>query len=186
MSGIAKIKATLSSRLPGLQQAASVYAVIVLFVYGWTIYWFLWKLPSWLYFMTAPELLAVFSYSMVMNLLESLCVLLLPVGLSLLLSERWFRDQFVARGVSLSVVLLGFLMYYSNLIAQLAGLPSYLGWLLLGVFAAAVLIVVVVGKVGFLRRGLEEISERMIIFLYLSIPISAISLIVVMVRNLLA
>jgi hypothetical protein len=186
MSSLSKVKTTISSRLPKLQQVASVYAIIVLFVYGWTIYWYLWKLPSWLDFMTASELLAVFAYSMVVNFLESLFVLILPIALSLILPVNWFRDQFVARGVALVVVLLTALLFTSRIIAGLADLPPYLGWIIFGVILVAVLAVHIFGKVGFLRRTLEEVSDRAVIFLYVSVPVSAVSLIVVVIRNLLA
>jgi hypothetical protein len=186
MSDTSKNKAGISSRLPGLQQAVPVYAVIVLFVYGWTIYWFFWSLPSWLYFMTAPELLAIFAYSMVVNFLESLFVLLLPVCLSLALPVKWFRDQFVARGASLVALILTFLIFYSRLVAGLEDLPPGLGWIMLGVVAAAVLVVFVFGRVGILCRAVEEISDRAVIFLYIFLPLSGISLLIVVIRNLLA
>ena len=186
MTGFSKVKTMMSTRLPGLMQTAAVYSVIVLFIYGWTIYWFLWKLPSWLYFMTAIELLTLFAYSMVVNLLESFFVLLLPLFLSILLPVKWFRDRFVARGSALVVVILAFLTYYSRLITGLVGLPSNLGWMLLAVAAAAVAAVFIFGRVAFLRRILEEIANRAVIFLFISFPISAISLLVVLIRNLFA
>jgi len=89
------------NRFPKVAQLAPVYALTVLLVYGWTILWFFWKLPSWLFFMTIGEILGVVAYAMSMNLLESLCVVLIPVLLSVALPQKWFYDKFVVCGAAL-------------------------------------------------------------------------------------
>ena len=176
----------LASRLPTLQQAVAVYSIIVLFVYGWSIYWYLWKLPSWLFYMTAPEMLTIFAYTVVVNFLESIFVMLLPILLSILLPVTWFRDRFIARGVALVAVILTFLTYYSRLITGLVDLPPGLSRMMLEVAGAAILVTFISGKVVLLRKLLEEISNRAVIFLYLSLPISALSILVVLIRNIFA
>ena len=125
--GLMGWKLWFTSRLPSMGQLTAVYGVIVLMVYGWTIYWYLWKLPSWLYFLTLGELLVTFSYAMIVNFIESLLILLVPVLLSLLLPHHWFRERFVAQGVVMVVLLLIALMNYLNVITGLQDFPPGLG-----------------------------------------------------------
>jgi len=63
------------TRFPSLQENLQVYAVIVAFLYTWTILWLFWELPSWLNFLTVGEILPIFAYALATNLLESLLVL---------------------------------------------------------------------------------------------------------------
>jgi hypothetical protein len=176
-------KAWTANRMPTVQQIAAVYGVIVLVVYGWTIYWYLWKLPSWLYFLTLTEMLVAFAYAMVVNFLESLLVLLAPLIVCLFLPSRWFRDQFVARGTILIILLLVALMQYLQIITRLQDIPSYMGQMVLLVMAGIIFLVFLVGRIGFLRRLVEEISSRAVIFIYIFVPLSTLSLLVVLFRN---
>ncbi len=182
--GFSRLKLWLTSRLPTVQQLAAVYSVIVLIVYGWTIYWYLWKLPSWLYFMTLGEMLVAFSYAMVVNILESLLVLLLPVLLCFLLPRLWFREQFVARGAMLVIPSLVALMKYLTVITRLQALPPGLGWMTALVTIGIAFLVFLTGRIVFLRKVMEEIANRATIFLYIFMPISLVSILVVAARNL--
>jgi hypothetical protein len=183
--GLMGWKSRFVSRLPSMGQLTAVYGVIVFMVYGWTIYWYLWKLPSWLYFLTLGELLVTFSYAMVVNLIESLLVLLLPVLLSLLLPYHWFRERFVAQGVILVILLLIALMNYLNIIIGLQGFPPGLGLMALGAIIVIAFLIFLVGRVGLLRKVVEEIGNRATIFIYIFLPISVLSIFVVLIRNVL-
>ena len=48
---------------------------------------------------------------------------------------------------------------------------------------AILVLVFLVDQVGFLRRVLDELASRLTIFLYISIPVSVIALLVVLIRN---
>jgi hypothetical protein len=178
------VKLSIFNRLPKFSQIAPVYALSVLLVYGWTILYFFWKLPSWLFFMTIGEILVVFAYAMSVNLLESLFVLLIPILLSLLLPKKWFYDTFVVRGSALVLLFLGYSMFLTTRFQSEEGYPKTL--LLWSVFALFVIafLVYILGKIRIMGKVLEAVSDRAIIFLYLFIPISLISLLVVIFRNL--
>ena len=180
------VKAWLKNHMPEFQQILAVYGVVTLVVYGWTIYWYLWKLPSWLYFMSLSEILTVLAYAMVVNFLESLIVIAVPLVLSLLLPVSWFRDKFVARGTILLVILLVFLMQYVTLITTLIGIPPGIGTNVLFAVIATIAVVFLVGRVAFLRKVVEEIAFRAVIFVYIFVPLTAVSFLVVIVRNVFA
>jgi hypothetical protein len=179
------LKVWLVGRMPKAQELAAVYGTIVLILYGWTIYWYTWKLPSWLYFMTLGEMLGAYSYALVVNFLESLIVLFLPVFLCVILPARWFREKFVSRSVALVIPLFIALMYYLSVITSLQNLPPGLGRMSLLVLVGIAFVSFLFGRITFLRRILEEIASRAVIFLYIFMPLSALSILVVLVRNLL-
>ena len=103
---------TIKKRLPRLYQIYPVYAIIVILVYGWTIYWALWKLPSWLKFLPLTGIGAIFCYLMVTNLIESLVALLGVVVVSFFLPQKWLREVFVSRGSVLAASVLISIMVF--------------------------------------------------------------------------
>jgi len=66
----------------------------------------------------------------------------------------------------------------------LQALPPGLNWMFPLVVAGILLIVFLVGRVNLLCKILEEIANRAVIFLYVFLPLSALALIVVLIRNL--
>ncbi|RJP54474.1 MAG: hypothetical protein C4583_02370 [Anaerolineaceae bacterium] len=178
-----RLKAWLARRMPTVQQTAAVYGVIVLAVYGWTLYWFAWKLPSWLYFLTLGEILVSLAYSMVVNFIESLIVLFVLISISVLLPAGWFRDKFAGLGSSLVVLSLSALAYYLGTIIALQDFPPSLARSALLVVAGILVLLYLIGKINLLLRAMEEIANRSVIFLYVFLPLSAISFLVVLVRN---
>jgi len=172
------------NRLPKVAQIAAVYAVIVFTVYSWTLLWFFWKYPSWLYFLNIGEILTVLAYSLATNFFESLVVLIAPLAVTVILPKKWFYDAFVARGVALVLPILGYMMYIAFQFESKLDYPTEaLNWAPV-ILAVTLLLVFVVGRVGFLRKVIEVFADRATIFIYLTIPLSLISVLVVVVRML--
>jgi len=176
---------TLLEKIPRLNKLSPVYAIIVLMVYSWTLWWFLWKLSSWLYYLRIDEILVILMYSISVNFIESLSAISLLVGTSLLLPKAWFYDQFVARGTALVLLGLSYLMYLASLFQDKGDFPrTFILRLSVPVILIILLLVYISAKVGFIRKVLEEIADRATIFLYLVVPISVISILIVILRNL--
>jgi hypothetical protein len=174
----------ISNRIPKLEEIARVYAVIVIVVYSWTIMWFLWKLPSWLFFLNGGEILTASTYVLATNLLESLAVLSAPLLLSLALPKKWFCDVFVARGTTVALLGLAYMIYLANQFKSNEDYPS-LSLKPWSVALAMVLIalgVFFVGRASMARKVVEAFSDRATVFLYLSIPLSLMSLLVILGR----
>ncbi len=174
----------ISKRFPGWQAVASVYAIIVLFVYGWTVYWIIWKLPSWIYYLKMTEILSIICYALVVNLLESMVFILGVLLLCLLAPKAWFADRFGPAGTLLSI-LLGFMLIYFSAPIQAADTFSYTPLIQIGVF-----FLIALGLAMFLPRYqrvaafLDLLADRAKVFLYISLPVSVVALIVVIVRDL--
>jgi len=174
----------IKNKLPSLAEVYPVYAIIVLLVYGWTIYWALWKLPSWLDFLPLAEIGAIFCYLLATNLFESLLALLGVLIVSLILPQKWFRDSFVSRGSALAASILISIMFFEYHFDKPADyfykFPSYLPWILL----VTGVLVFLAGWIRLVRKAVEIFAENAVIFLFLLLPLSLLSLIIIIVRNL--
>jgi hypothetical protein len=171
-------------RFPTWGQVAPVYAVIVLMVYAWTLVWFFWKLPSWLFFLNAGEIALALTYSLATNLLESLAVLCAPLVMSLALPKKWFYDLFVARGAALAISGLAYMMYLANQFKTKDDYPSITlkHWTVGLAMVGILLIVYLAGRLNLFRKVIELVADRAIIFLYISLPLSLVALVVVLFR----
>jgi len=169
-------------RLPSLRQITSVYAVIVLAVYSWTILHFFWKLTGWLYYLSIGEILTILAYSLTVNLFESLLVLCIPLGLSLFLPRIWFANTFVSSGVIIAITVLGYSAFLLTQFQSSDGYPNSLVRLIPIVFIASVIFAILASKAKLMLQVIDFFAEQATIFLYVSIPLSLISIVVVLVR----
>jgi hypothetical protein len=171
-------------RLPKPQAILQVYAVIAFMLSAWTITAFLWKLSAWLLLLNIGEILTVFSYSMATNLLESLILLLILLTICILLPSRFLRDDFIVRGTLLSMGLIGSLMAYLGLYMQF-GIDSAVK-LLAGPFVVLFLMAFLLSfssKFHWLRSATQWISDRLIVFLFILLPLFVILSSYVIFRN---
>lgn len=175
----------LKSRLPTFNAILPVFAVISFMVYGWTLVVFLWKVPSWMMFLTLGEILSVSAYSMASALLESLAALVILLLASVLLPTRWMRDVFVTRGSVAAFFGLGSIMLYMLRLSTIGyAALHYLfpwTWLALGL---TLLLTFLAPRVRVIIRAVAWVSDRLIVFLFLLVPISLVSVLVVIYRNL--
>jgi hypothetical protein len=178
------MRTQLFKRLPESQSVLQVYAVIAVMLSGWTITAFLRKLPSWLLTLNMGEILTVFSYSMVTNLLESLIVLLLILAVCYLLPAHILRDDFAVRGTLLSIGLIGALMAYMRIFMRY-GLGNE-AWLFMGPIAVLLLTALLLAfssRIGFLRSVVLWLSDRLVVFLFILVPLFVFLFIYVIFRN---
>jgi hypothetical protein len=171
-------------RFPRWAQIIPVFGVIVLVIYTWTLMWFFWEVPSWLYYLRTGEILSLLAYAFATNLAESLAVLCGPLLLALLLPRKWFSDVFVARGAAVSLAGLGCAIFLAQQFTDKNAYPSF--WLkvptLAAVAAAIGVIAYLCGRIRLVRTVLEAIADRVSIFAYIAAPLGVISLVVVGVR----
>ncbi len=183
-----KLGRLFAGRLPNRQNILSVYAVIVFLVYSWTLFASFYKLPSWMFYLTAGQILSIYAYAFSVDLLESILalagVLLLDFTIFLALrnmEEFQSRSILVVLGVMISSMA-RFVLFpdYEEIGAFLSG--ELIWW---GIALPLGLVVAVAGsKTKQVRKILEGLAGRAIVFLYIYIPLSLISLMVVLIRNL--
>ncbi len=172
-------------RLPSFASVLPLYSVIAVMAYGWTITSFLWKLPSWLLFLTIGEILALFAYAMASALGESLLILGVLLLASLILPAKWFKDEFNIRGAWFVMVAYGSIMVFLTLYASQDGfLGKYWTAWFAGSIGVALLSAYFAARARFMRSIALWLSDRLMVFLFIFLPVSAISILAVIARNL--
>lgn len=180
-----EVNVSFSRRFPTFKQLAPVYSVVVVVIYSWSLLRFFWRLPSLLNYSTAGDIGIIFSYLITVNLLESLAVVSVPVILSLIFPSKWYFERFLSKSVLLVLLALGYMIYISSHINTEEPFPYVLfQWAPL-VFLSILAFVFMLDRIPFIGRLLEDIADRFVVFLFISIPVSIISCIVVLVRNIL-
>ena len=175
-------------KLPKANEIFSVFAVITAMTYGWTLVAFLWKLPSWLHYLTPGEILSIYSYSLLTDFSESILLLAVLLFLCIILPARLMQDVFILRGTVLAFCILGGMMvllsFYINNEAGLIG--SIPAWLV--ILACMVIVLVLLDflsrKFRLVASALTGFADRLTIFLYVNLPLSLLAFVVVAVRNL--
>lgn len=174
----------LKSRLPASSAILPVFAVISFLVYGWTLVIFFWKIPSWLMFLTLGEIFANLAYAMTAALLESLVILGLFLLGYILLPATMMKDVFVTRGTVAALIGLGSVMLYMYRFSEVgyAFLDKLPLWTLSSL-ALTLILTFLAPRLQFIVRFAAWISDRVTVFVYIFLPISALSLLVVIYRN---
>lgn len=172
-------------KFPSIKQIAPVYAIIAAYVYIWSALQFFWRIPSWLNFSSLGEIAAMYAYVSVINLLESAVILAVVVIVFLLLPVQWGYDQYIVKASLAVIVGLGLLAYrdYGVYPEKVFYELSAYQWALFG-FIEAVILIFPFNKIPFLYRAVEALADRFVILLYITLPVSALSLVVVILRNL--
>jgi len=187
MNGLGRLAKWFKDRIPDTPNILGVYAVIVTLIYSWTLITSFYKVPSWLFYLTIGQILSMYAYFFLFNLLESLLVL---VGVLLLEFTIFIplknKDEFQARSILVvSAVLFSSMMrllLYKSFESSGAFIDGELRWWIVTVFLGLSL-AVFAPKYKMIRNVLESIAERFSVFLYVYIPLSLISIVVVIVRN---
>jgi len=173
----------LKSRLPPSASTLPVFAVISFLVYGWTLVIFFWKIPSWLMMLTLGEIFANLAYAMTAALLESLVILGLFLLISIILPDAMMKDVFVTRGTVAALIGLGSIMLYMYRFSEIgySFLDKLVPWTLSSL-ALTLLLTFLAPRIPFIVRLAAWISDRVTVFVYIFLPISLVSLAVVLYR----
>ena len=171
-------------RFPAGSDIFRVFALSSFIIYAWTIIASFRLLAiSWILFMSVGEILGLLAYQVLTAFLECAivtCALLLLGGV---LPRRFLWGQFAVRGSILAFGFLGSLMVYYQffLIQELLDKAVY--WLAIFLTTAG-LLMWLAHRFQTVRHIVAAFAERCLVFGYLSLPLAALSLLVVVYRNL--
>jgi hypothetical protein len=174
-----------SARLPDKRSIIGVYSVAVFLVYSWTLLASFWKVPSWLFYLKVGELLSVYAYALAVNFIESLILLVVMLLPGLILPRSWWNAKFKILGTLWITVSMGTIMIrlYTNRAPEYWEDFVYNQWdwwgyaLLLGIVLSFIF-----SQFSWLRKGLEFLVDRMVIFLYVYLPLTVVAILVLIVR----
>jgi hypothetical protein len=179
----------LNKRLPSRAEALPVFATLVFFVFTWALYRLAWNLPSWLYYLTVGEILALVAYVLAHCLVESLLIFGVVALLGVLLPPKIFREKFISMGTAIALLLSGSAILLQRKVGILLKFELWQVILTLTGIVVVMLVVPFFFALVFNRfpktvRLLQSLGERMTIFAYLYVPLSLAGLFVVLLRNL--
>lgn len=171
-------------RIPPQRELLPVFSLGFVLVYSWSILMFFNYLPGWLMYLNGWTILGIFAYGQVFALFESLVIFLLLILLALLLPGNWLRAHFVPQAsLLLLIATAGALLVHSMGDVPLwpskrllLGLAGYLG---LAVASALLL-----RRFPRFAGAVERAARRLVILLYLYLPLVLLSGVVVLLRNL--
>ena len=172
------ILSRMRDRLPGLREMAPVYSVIAFIIYGWATVVFLWNLPAWLFYLRLDEILVVFAYRMVASLTESLAALVVLLAVCFILPHGFLKDAFVLRGTAAAICVLGSIVLFWNHV-----MSSDVDFWVPRSIALAIFFGLFSTRIKAIASFLQWLSNSMLIFLYILLPVSLVSLMTVLARN---
>lgn len=173
----------MSKRLPQFADILPVFAVIAALFYGWSLVVFLWKLPGWIFFLTPGEIAVILAYELTTNLVESLVVLLLLLAACVILPPRFLQSDFTARGSIIALTLIAAMMLFLNRMAEVGpAFNRHLLWWMFTALALAVFFGWLVSRLRFLHQAVVWLADQLIVFLFVLMPLSALAVVVAVVR----
>lgn len=176
----------LTSRLPPRTQIFPVYAVICFCTYSWTMLTLFWKFPSWLYDLTIDEMIGIGAYSFAVNLFDSLFALGLLLLLCWALPARFLKNDFIVRSSVMVICVLGSMMLhlytyrFPDTLEVFASVMQMWWGVTLLILAVCLILAI---KVQWIRKVILDVADRLMIFTYIFLPLSLISIVIVIVRN---
>jgi hypothetical protein len=163
----------------------AVLAVAVFACFSWTLIGFFNKLSSFILYFTPGEIADIFAFMMAFALLESLAVTGLLILLSAVLPSSWLKEGFAFKGfVILLVATATAILLQKALRDYFPSAPVLLTYSLFPFLVTALLVWFIHSRPR-LQKILLSIQDRILIMLFIYLPVGVIGLLVVMARDLL-
>jgi hypothetical protein len=176
---------TIRNRFPRRSDVIAVLAVAVFVCFSWTIIGFFNKLSSFILYFTPGEIANIFAFMMAFALVESLAATGVLVLLSAILPSRWLKDGFAFKGfVILLVATMTAILFQKALRDYFPSMQTLMTYSLLPLLLMALLVWLVHSRPR-LQKILLSVQDRILIMLFIYLPLGVIGLLVVMARDLL-
>ena len=182
-AGVARVS-FLKKRFPARAEAVSIFGVVVFAVHSWSVYAFLFNLPSFVLKYRAGEIVAVFFYYMAFAFLESVVFSTVLVLAAAILPFAWIRQGFVYKGfLLLLAATVGAIALQNSFSFEIFEFDaSNLGLLYERIGAGLMVFAVIwalTQKYAALQRFLADLVERISVMLFVYLPLDAVGLLVV-------
>ncbi len=172
-------------RFPRRSDVIAVLAVAVFACFTWALIGFFNKLSSFILYFTPGEIGNIFAFLMAFALLESLAAAGVLVLLSGILPSNWLKEGFAFKGfVILLVATATAILFQHALKDYFPSLGTLLAYSLIPLLLIALLLWFLNPRPR-LQNILLSVQDRILIMLFVYLPIGVIGLLVVMARNLL-
>jgi hypothetical protein len=170
------------NRFASIQDIVLVFAACIAPICSWSILQFLEELRAWLFYLSSWDVISIFAYTQALALLESATVLLIVILLGAILPARFLRDRFVAQGSMVVLLTLGWAIATQYKIIPRGFRPPARKFFLLYLASIGVSWVLI-HRYKRLEESIDSFVERLTVLLYVYIPTTFLSVIIVMFRN---
>jgi hypothetical protein len=171
-------------RLPKKEEIISVYGVIITILYSWAIFSSLMDLSrNWSLYFNVSDIFSLFAYIIFAAFVESLIFIAIPVFIYFIMPQPLVNGNFILYGTIITATLSGVLINLQLNIMTFNFLEYALTYVILP-FIASTIVILFLSRKRIVREVLEKLAERCTVFLYVYLPLSLLSIIVVVVRNL--
>ena len=180
----------IQKKTPSIQELLSILSLCLLMISSYTLYRLFWHVPSWLYYLNLYDVLIITAYSLSYVLFESLACCIFLIILSLVLPIQLLKNKFIVQGYTITIYMgaIAFAIQrkmriiYSLNIQELSLYPL--------LFFLSILIVTVISsfifdRLEFMEKLIQNIADRVTVFLYIYLPICVICSFIVIFRNIL-
>ena len=175
----------LLSRFPNRQEIVHAFATAAFLVYGWTIYSSFWKVPSWVFYLRTSEIFSVYAYSFLVNFFECVFLVLFLLAVNFFFFGNLWKDKFLPASVVMLVALVGSSLLHLHRYEDPTLRESFLGSQPLwwgSTFLISFLASFIVVRFPWFSKLLENLADRFSVFLYIYIPLTILSLFIVLAR----
>lgn len=138
-------------------------------------------LPGWLSYLNNWELIGILAYSFVFAMLESALLLLFPIFLGTILPARYMLDKFVAWGSMKVILSLGWIVVVQFDNTLISNPPWWISLYLASVGVSYV----VIYRSKCIEQMISSFAEHLTTLLYVYIPITILSGVIIILRNIL-
>lgn len=179
----------LRSKIPTWQDVLSGFSFTVFVVFSWTIFRLLFQIPSWLLSHTKSGIFFLAAYVFAFALIESLLVLIYVLVANFVLPRKLFRDWFIPQGclLVLNSAAWALLVQYRREALSTMDLLPVIAWISLYLLSVMIVIYVaskIMSRYDRVKSIFVTITDRMVLFTWLYVPLGLVSLVIVLVRNL--
>ena len=173
-------------KLPSRRESTLLLAACVLPVYGWSIFMYFWEVPGWEKYLSAWDIANILAYVLALALMESLLLFSVLVLLRVLLPTRMVRDRFVAK----ATMFVGMNVLWAILLHLTILSDQILIWTVgRYVLCVAVYLLSMIFSWAFVHFSeffaarIEDLVDRMTVFVYLYVPLGVFSTLTVIARK---
>jgi hypothetical protein len=175
-----------AERLPARRELIFAFALCAFPIYSWAVIQFLDRLPGWLFYLKIWDMVGIFAYSQLFALIETFLVLGGLIVLAFVLPQTLFRRRFVAVVLVLILFATGGAVAF-HYVEQALRAARYrelsIGVAIYGLFFLTCYLAALHWSNAV--EIAENIADHLTTLLYLYLPVSVLSGVLVLVRNLL-
>ena len=173
-----------ANRFPKLQEIILVYAVNVVILYTFSL-WFSFQdfSRNWILFLDTEDILGVFAYTIVGAFTESLLIIGVLIFIYFLFPPSIAQGRFVLYGTILTITFSLVLILRAGTYASIRNILSNNNMVLAFFIAGTLALSLIAEQIKIVRSALEAFADRCLIFLYVYLPLSLLAVIIVAIRN---